>query len=91
MKNKMIALSSLAILLGTGAHFAQAQNPAPAPTAPVKRERHPEMMRALKTLQKAKADLQKSAKDFGGHREKALDLTQQAIDEVKAAMRADKN
>lgn len=92
MKTKIIALSSLAILLGTGAYFGvQAQTPAPAAPARMKHERHPEMMRALKTLQRAKADLQKSSKDFGGHREKAADLTQQAINEVNAALQFDKN
>ena len=62
MKTKLIALSSLALVLGTGAYFGvSAQTPAPAP-APghMKHERHPEMMRALKTLEKAKSDLQKS-------------------------------
>ena len=89
MKNTMIALGSLALLLGTGVTFtAQAQTPTPAR---MKRERHPEIMRALKTLMRARADMRKANNDFGGHKEKAIDLTDQAINQLKAALQADKN
>ncbi|MBV9468592.1 MAG: hypothetical protein JO316_10545 [Abitibacteriaceae bacterium] len=53
-------------------------------------ERHPELRRALRSLQAAKVDLQKGAHDFQGHRAKALDLTNQAIAEVQQALQADK-
>jgi hypothetical protein len=56
-----------------------------------KKERHPELIRALKSLEKAKADLQKANRDFGGHRAKAEELTEQAIQEVQAAIKFDSN
>ncbi|HTC95923.1 MAG TPA: hypothetical protein VK699_20950 [Terriglobales bacterium] len=54
------------------------------------RERHPEIRTALRHLNAAKASLQKGSKDFGGHREKALDLTNQAIQECQQALQSDK-
>jgi hypothetical protein len=55
------------------------------------RERHPELRRAMRALQNAKSALQQAAHDFNGHRERALDLTQKAIDEVQQAMRSDRH
>ena len=49
-------------------------------------ERQPHMRAALHHLQEAKEELEKAAHDKGGHRERALDLTQSAIGEVKAGM-----
>lgn len=54
-------------------------------------ERHPEIRIALRQLQEAKASLQRGSHDFSGHREKALDLTQQAINQCQQALRDDKN
>ena len=48
-------------------------------------------MRALRTLQRAKTDLMRANRDFGGHRAKAAELTEQAIQEVQAAIQFDKN
>ena len=56
-----------------------------------KHEKHPEMRMALKRLESAKDALQKGAHDLGGHREKALDLTDKAIAEVKEAIKSDRN
>ena len=49
------------------------------------------MRMALKRLESAKDALQKGAHDLGGHREKALDLTDKAIAEVKEAIKSDRN
>ena len=54
-------------------------------------ERHPELRRALKALNRAKTDLSNAAHDYAGHRERALDLTQQAIAEVHAAIESDRH
>jgi hypothetical protein len=43
---------------------------------------HPEMHRALRALENSKRDLEKAAHDYGGHRAKALELTDQAIREI---------
>ena len=55
------------------------------------RERHPEIRAALRNLNQAKNNLQNAAHDFGGHREKALDLVQQAINECNQALQDDKH
>lgn len=51
-------------------------------------EGQPHMRAALEHLQEAKKELGMAARDKGGHREKAVDLTQNAIEEVKAGMQA---
>jgi type II secretory pathway component PulM len=52
-------------------------------------ERQPHMRAALVNLRSAKAQLEKAEPDKGGHRMKAMDLTQQAIDEVQKGIDAD--
>lgn len=47
---------------------------------------YPEMHTALSNLEAAKTHLEKSRKIFGGHETKALELTKQAIAEVKAGL-----
>ena len=54
------------------------------------REHHPELRRALDSLEKSKKELANSAHDFGGHRVKALQLTDSAIAEVHEALKFDK-
>ena len=95
MKNRILAIGGLATLLGaTTAFGVMAQSP-PTASNPLKRhagarERHPEMVRALRALERAKDALQHADRDFGGHREQALDLSNKAIDEVKAGIQSDK-
>ncbi len=52
-------------------------------------ENQPHMQAALQHLQQAAEELQKAEHDKGGHREKALDLTQRAMNQVKAGMHYD--
>ncbi len=47
---------------------------------------YPEMHAALSNLEAAKSHLEKSRKIFGGHETRALELTKQAIAEVKAGL-----
>ncbi|HLK55917.1 MAG TPA: hypothetical protein VKU00_05120 [Chthonomonadaceae bacterium] len=98
LKNSRILLpiAGLLTITGIGIVAAGAQTPPPTPTpapapAPKHPERHPELVRALKSLQKAQMDLQKANRDFDGHRAKAEQLTDQAIQEVKLAIQSDKN
>jgi hypothetical protein len=96
MKAKLLALSGLIAILGIGMTFgvsAQTGIPQPQPPAAArmqKHEHHPELQAALKALRKAKSDLQKAARDFDGHRAKAVDHTDEAIKEVEAAIASDK-
>jgi len=56
-----------------------------------KMERHPELRRALRTLTMTKNSLQNAARDFDGHRAKAAQLVQEAIEEVKLAIKSDRD
>src|SRR5205085_1271143 len=49
-------------------------------------DKQPKMREALNALQTAKLALDTANADKGGHRAKAIDLTKQAIDEVKAGI-----
>ena len=83
----------------TGVSYAQVTPPAaPAPVpvvATVKpvvhhHDRFPEIHKAMRKLREAKEDLQKAAKDFGGHKVKAIQAIDEALAELKAAMDFDK-
>ncbi|MGH9404197.1 MAG: hypothetical protein ACRD2P_19095 [Terriglobia bacterium] len=69
-------------------------HPAPAPqpaAAAMPAEHHPEIRAALDALQNARNHLGHGAHDFGGHRAAALNLTNQAIEQCRAALRYDKH
>jgi len=52
-------------------------------------EDQPHMQEALRHLQAAAEELQKATRDKGGHREKALELTRQAIQHVNEGIQYD--
>ena len=60
------------------------------PLSAAARERHPELRRSLRTLERVETQLRKSARDFGGHREKAADLCHQAEQEIQLALQSDR-
>ena len=99
--HKKIA-SALAAVVGLGATVigatpVMAQTPAPpgSPAPPTNGpgkhngERHPELRRALRSLERTETQLRNSARDFGGHRAKAADLCRQAEQEVQLALQYD--
>ena len=59
--------------------------------AGVRRERHPEIRKAIAALERAKTDLQRANHDFGGHRAAALEACNNAIAQLKLALQYDKN
>jgi hypothetical protein len=59
--------------------------PAPAP------EPHPEIRAAIHHLEEAKKNLEAGAHDFGGHRVKALEATNRALEECRAALEFDRH
>ncbi|HZT41716.1 MAG TPA: hypothetical protein VFA07_05985 [Chthonomonadaceae bacterium] len=103
MKMRILALGGLMTLLGTTATLgvlAQGNGvPRPVPGVIVRgahpfrqgRERHPELRQALRALMRAKMELQEGAHDFGGHRADALKATDQAIQQVRLALKFDKD
>ena len=62
----------------------------PAVAAGEKRERHPEIHRALRELREAKRDLEKAAHDFDGHRVEALKDVDHAIRQLELALKSDR-
>ena len=62
-----------------------------APTTQPKHERHPEIRQAIRHLEEAKKNLEKGAHDFQGHRVAALKATETALEECRAALKADAN
>jgi len=94
MKTRLFALAGLITLLGatsTIGVLAQ-QNGTPTPGTPIRArvEKSPNLHAALRALQNAKAHLQRADHDSQGHRAKALDLTNQAIQEAQLAIQLDK-
>jgi hypothetical protein len=53
-------------------------------------ERHPEIRRAIRALEHARDYMQHAAHDFGGHRVAALHACDDAIAQLRVAMRFDK-
>ena len=97
MKSRWFVTGSLiALLVSTPSLGVRAQvGPGAAvgaprvPGRPMRREPHPELRQAMRALVRARAALQHAARDFGGHRTRAVGLTNQAISEVQAAIRFD--
>lgn len=98
--NKKIAAGFAAIVaLGAVTFSIVSPAAAQAPAPPVFRqpgqhrggERHPELRRALRSLERTEAELRHSARDFSGHREKAADLCHQAQQEIQLALQSDKS
>ncbi len=54
------------------------------------KEPHPEVRRAMRALQNAKADLEKAAHDYGGHRVQAIKSIDEALGHLKEALKFDK-
>jgi len=83
-RNKIIAIVAAgAMLIGTGGVVAYAQGGHP------RRERHPEINHAIHALQNAKNFLQKADRDFGGHRTKAVEAVDAALNECNQAIQYD--
>ncbi len=97
---KTTLLSAAAVLLLAGAmivptHILARASGAADPTPPQvlkgREEGHPNIQAAIRHLEQAKESLQKAPSKFGGHKAKALDLTDEAIRECREALRfADK-
>jgi len=80
MRTRIItAVSTFAVLIGLSIYSLGR----PAQTHEMA-EQEPHMSAALGHLQEARAELEKAASNKGGHKEKALQLVDQAIQQVKA-------
>lgn len=72
---------AIALLLVVGLRLVD-----PASAQP---QRQPHMRTALQHLRLAKNELQRATADKGGHRVKAMELTNAAIDQVQRGMKFD--
>jgi hypothetical protein len=95
--NKVLMSLFFSAFIVTVPGFAQNPPPAPAstPAAPVAvkpahHERHPEIHKAMRKLRGAKADLEKAASDFGGHKAAAIEAINKALAELHEALTFDK-
>ena len=99
--NKVLLTLLVGAFILTGSSYAQ--NPPPAPiaapadtTEPTKpavhheQQRHPELHKAMRKLRAAKQDLEKATKDYGGHKAKAIEAIDKALEELKAAVDSEK-
>lgn len=91
---KIAALASASVLIagiGTVATQTAARAQAPFPHPMIRHhERHPELMRAMRQLENARASLQSAAHDYHGHRDQAVALINQAIDQIHQAIQSDR-
>jgi hypothetical protein len=87
---KISSIILITSLIAAPAVMAQSA-PATAPAPTMHRERHPEMMRALRELRAARRDLAHAAHDFNGQRVAALNHTNAAITEVEAGLKSDQH
>lgn len=55
------------------------------------KERHPEIQRAIRSLEQARDYMQHAAHDFGGHRVEALRACDHAIEQLRDAERFDRS
>ena len=86
-----VLLLSVALLVLGGSAAPAQQKPAGATAAAQEQEeKHPEIHAAITHLEEAKRNLEKGAHDFGGHRVKALEHTNQALEECRQALAYDK-
>lgn len=60
------------------------------PNYAIRRERHPEIRKAIAALEGAKRALQDGAHDFGGHRLDALAACDNAINQLRIALQYDR-
>jgi hypothetical protein len=91
--NKVLMSLLFSAFILTGTSFAQTPPPVAAPVAvvpvavkPAHHEHHPELRKALHKLREAKQDLEKAAHDYGGHKVKAIEAIDHAIDEIQGAL-----
>jgi hypothetical protein len=80
IRRTVIAIGLVAAFAG-GAWTAQAQT---------KKDGHPLLTRAIEQLTNIKSRLQSAPKDFGGHKQKAIDAVTVATSELNQALQFDK-
>ena len=81
----LLASLALALALGFTRTAPAAPNAAASPAEP-----HPHIRAALHELREARNELKTAAHDFGGHRDEALEATDNAIRQLEVCLKYDK-
>jgi hypothetical protein len=84
-----LAVCLLGLIAVTGLDSSAQTPPGPTPVPGVQhpgRGRHPAIHQAINALERAKAEMQAAAHDFGGHRVDALAACDTAIAQLKLAL-----
>ena len=86
-KRLLVAATALTLTVGIAMPLATLAVPRPAAQEP-----HPVIREAMEKIEAARTDLVKYAdRDFKGHRAKAVAHLNQAMEELKLALAADRN
>jgi hypothetical protein len=80
----------LGLSVAAAAMTIPAMAASPAPITLQAREPHPEIRSAIMSLERAKYAMQHASHDFGGHRVAALAATDKAIEQLRIALKYDK-
>ena len=83
-----IACLGLTVATASTSLYAKDKSNPPAGT-PAPEWKHPVMHSALQSLREAHRGLQAASEDFAGHRRKAIQTADEAIQEVEAALKLD--
>jgi hypothetical protein len=86
MKSKIVILLA-AVLFAGGLILGLSAHAQPAPAT----ERHPALRHAIASLQEARTYLKNANHDFGGHRAEALVQVDKALEQLRLALKYDKN
>jgi len=91
----LVGLIAFGLILSVPTSILSQATTTPGQQAAAKKgggERHPEIHEAQRQLQHARETLQRdAARDFQGHRAKAVEHINQALQELNLALQADKN
>jgi hypothetical protein len=91
MKKRLLALSSACLVCLSALSYSSLAQTTPTPAVPNEpvgphRGHHPAIRAAIAALERAKADMQAAAHDFGGHRVDALAACDNAIAQLRLAL-----
>jgi predicted outer membrane protein len=90
MLTRWLAVAALTALCTLPLGVAAQPNNTPARATTVVAEPHPQIIAAIRALERAKQHLQHAAHDFGGHRVEAIQAIDGALVQLKLALEYDK-
>ena len=85
-----VAIACVGLTVATASTSLYASDTSTPPTVtPAHKWKHPQMHMALHSLRKAHLELQTAPHDFAGHRKMAMQVTEEAIQQVEIALKLD--